>query len=262
MARALHRDLQVALARVGDCGDHVVDRGGKRDDRGTLVDGQVPRLAGVVPAHVVGEDELVGAGGVHAVVLLGKSVGREWFVPYARDGPISSSARPKSRRSAGRRRSRPRGGRRPRERPDQRPSFASISSSRRSTRAMPSRIARALAGPLRAVGAAPVVPADHAGRHGGGEERDEHDSHDHQHPAHDPSQTGRRRHVPVAHRGEGLDSPPHRDAERRVVLGVEDPHHDRAQERRREQHRADAEHDEPVTDDLRGAALDRVGLTF
>ena len=83
---ALDGDLQVALARVGDGGDHVVHGGGQRDDRGALVDRQVPGLAGVVPAHVVGEDELVGAGGVHAVVLLGRTSGREWFVPYARDG--------------------------------------------------------------------------------------------------------------------------------------------------------------------------------
>jgi hypothetical protein len=44
---------------VADDRDDVVGRLGKRDGRGLLVDGEVPGLAGLVPADVGGEDDLV-----------------------------------------------------------------------------------------------------------------------------------------------------------------------------------------------------------
>ena len=58
VAGALDDDLEVALDRVVDGGDDVLDRGRQRDDRGAQVGGEVPGLPGVVLAAVIGEDEL------------------------------------------------------------------------------------------------------------------------------------------------------------------------------------------------------------
>ena len=60
MARALHRDAQAARARVVHERLHVGGALGQRDERGTLIDGEVPGLAGGVPALVGGEHD--GAG--------------------------------------------------------------------------------------------------------------------------------------------------------------------------------------------------------
>ena len=55
MPGALDDDLQVALGGVCDRTDDVLDGGGKHDDGRAEVGCQVPRLARVVPAAVIGE---------------------------------------------------------------------------------------------------------------------------------------------------------------------------------------------------------------
>ena len=65
MPRALDDDLQVALGGVFDGADDVLDRGGKHDDGRAEVGRQVPRLAGVVPATVIGKDVLMMVFGAH-----------------------------------------------------------------------------------------------------------------------------------------------------------------------------------------------------
>ena len=56
---ALDDDPQVALDRVVDGRDDLLDRGRQRGDGGPLVGGEVPGLPGIVPAGVVGEDKEV-----------------------------------------------------------------------------------------------------------------------------------------------------------------------------------------------------------
>ena len=59
VARPLHDDAQVALTGVLDGVDNILDGRWERDNRGTKIGGEVPGLARVVVAAVVGKDELV-----------------------------------------------------------------------------------------------------------------------------------------------------------------------------------------------------------
>ena len=59
MTGALRGDPQAVLAGEADDVHDVVRRGGQRDRGGMLVDGQVPGLAGVVPAGVAGHERVV-----------------------------------------------------------------------------------------------------------------------------------------------------------------------------------------------------------
>ena len=52
--------------------DDVLDGGGQHDDGRAQVGCQVPRLAGIVEAAVVGEDELVVVRGAHGRLLTGR----------------------------------------------------------------------------------------------------------------------------------------------------------------------------------------------
>jgi hypothetical protein len=63
VARRLHRDPQPVAA--GEVHEHLdVGRAARdRDERGALVDGEVPRLAGVVPRLFTGQDDRAGDGG-------------------------------------------------------------------------------------------------------------------------------------------------------------------------------------------------------
>ena len=68
--RALDDDLQIALGRVLDGADNVLDRGRQHDDGGAQVGCQVPRQAGVVPATVIGKHVLVMFFGAHGGLLV------------------------------------------------------------------------------------------------------------------------------------------------------------------------------------------------
>jgi hypothetical protein len=63
VARALRGHAQAALVGEVDDRDHVVGRVRDRDGRGTLVDGDVPGLARLVPVDVAGSRDAAG----HAV---------------------------------------------------------------------------------------------------------------------------------------------------------------------------------------------------
>ena len=71
VAGPLDDDLEIALDRVVDRGDDVLDRRRQGDDRGAQVGGEVPGVPGVVVAAVVGEDELEVVCG-HGLRLLGR----------------------------------------------------------------------------------------------------------------------------------------------------------------------------------------------
>ena len=69
MTCALDDDSQIALDGVLDGIDDVRHGGRKHDDCRAEIGGEIPRLAGVVPAAVVGEDELVVVRGAHLRLL-------------------------------------------------------------------------------------------------------------------------------------------------------------------------------------------------
>ena len=63
VARALRRDLEPGGPRVAHDRQHVGGVGGERDERGALVDGEVPGAPRQVPLGLVGGDDLAADGG-------------------------------------------------------------------------------------------------------------------------------------------------------------------------------------------------------